>query len=160
MKTTFGGNSGYINYSESVRSLQAKNEGRFPKSLFKKEYEISEKKFKELEERGIIYISEWHHTSKFGNRTNFYAISDYVLFYLLTGKKDVAYNIYKKSKPNYKPLPFNKKSYNNKISFLAQATEHFIGVVEEGDVVKFKGAELKCISKTKHRKAPVFVFSK
>jgi len=73
---TFGGNSGYIGYSQSKRSLSAKNEGRYPKTLFKKYYSISEKKFKELEDRGVIYISEWHHTSKFGNKTNFYSIDD------------------------------------------------------------------------------------
>ena len=82
-----GGNSGYIGYSESVRSYNAKKDGKYPKTVFKKEYSITEKKFKELEERGVISISEWHHTSKFGNKTDFWAVNDFVLFYLFDREK-------------------------------------------------------------------------
>lgn len=154
-----GGNSGYIGYSESVRSYNAKKEGKYPKTLFKKEYGITEKKFKELEERGVISISEWHHTSKFGNKTDFWAVNDFVLFYLLKGEKEKAYNCYKNSKKNigYK-YTYNKKSRENARKILNEATEIFIGKVEIGENVIYKGVKLECFGKTKHRKAPYFKF--
>lgn len=156
-----GGNSGYIGYSESVRSYNAKKDGKYPKTVFKKEYSITEKKFKELEERGVISISEWHHTSKFGNKTDFWAVNDFVLFYLLTGQKEKAYNCYKNSKKNigYK-YTYNKKSRENARKLLNEATEFFIGKVEIGEEVIYRGVKMKCNHKTKHRKAPCFEFIK
>lgn len=68
----YGGNSGYIGYSMSKRAKQARNQGIFPKTDFKKEYGISERLFKIFTEIDCIYVSEWHHTSKFGNATDFY----------------------------------------------------------------------------------------
>ena len=73
---SFGGNSGYVGYSMSKRAQLARNNGIFPKTDFKKEFGISERLFKVLEEKKIVYVSEWHHTSKFGNRTNFYSWRD------------------------------------------------------------------------------------
>ena len=73
---SFGGNSGYVGYSMSKRAQQARNNGVFPKTDFKKEFGISERLFKVLEEKKIVYVSEWHHTSKVGNRTNFYSWRD------------------------------------------------------------------------------------
>lgn len=73
---TIGGNSGYVGYSMSKRAQQARNKGIFPKTDFKKEYGLSERLFKVLEKRGIVYVSEWHHTSKYGNRTDFYTWRD------------------------------------------------------------------------------------
>lgn len=42
-----------------------------------------------LEEAGIIYVSEWHHTSKYGNRTDFYRWSEdeYIDLYLSVKKE-------------------------------------------------------------------------
>lgn len=73
---SFGGNSGYVGYSMSKRAQQARNNGIFPKTDFKKEFGISERLFKVLEEKKIVYVSEWHHTSKAGNRKNFYSWRD------------------------------------------------------------------------------------
>ena len=73
---TIGGNSGYIGYSMSKRARQARVNGSFPKTDFKKEYGISDRLFKVLEKSGIVHVSEWHHTSKYGNRTNFYSWRD------------------------------------------------------------------------------------
>lgn len=83
MRTTFGGNRGYIGYSISVNGYNAKNEGRFPKTEFKKVYAITDKMFASFLENDIIYKSEWHHTSMYGNRTDFYAWQneDYREFY-------------------------------------------------------------------------------
>ncbi len=71
-RRSFGGNSGYVGYSMSKRAEQAREEGRFPKTDFKKEYAMPEKTLQVLTEAGIISNDEWHHTSKFGNRTTFY----------------------------------------------------------------------------------------
>ena len=158
---SIGGNSGYVGYSESVRAYNAKQEGKYPKTLFKKEYGITEKKFKELEERGVIYISEWHHTSKFGNKTDFWAVENFILFYLLIGQKQRAYDCYKNSKKYTAYKFFNKtKSRENAIKFCNEATEKFIGNVNIGEVVVHRGVKLECYHKTKHRKAPQFTFAK
>lgn len=69
---SIGGNSGYVGYSMSKRALKARNEGSFPKTDFKKEYSIAASHFDYLLKAGIIYVSEWHHTSRFGNKTDFY----------------------------------------------------------------------------------------
>lgn len=60
----------------SKRAVNARNEGKLPKTDFKKEYGISEKLFKVLKEIGVIGVQEWHHTSMYGNRTDFYGWSD------------------------------------------------------------------------------------
>lgn len=70
--TTFGGNSGYVGYSMSKRAAQARREGKFPKTDFKKEYGLSEKLFNVLCDADIICSYEWHHTSKYGSCTAFY----------------------------------------------------------------------------------------
>lgn len=85
---------GYINYSESVNSYNAKQDGRFPKTLFKKEWNLSEKKFHELVNRGLIAITEWHHTSKEYNRTNFYGIQNMPVFLMAIGQKEKAFSFW------------------------------------------------------------------
>lgn len=88
---TFGGNSGYAGYSMSKRAISARNDGAFPKTDFKKRHSVTSSHFNLLEDAGIIYISEWHHTSKFGNKTNFYRWSDdgYAEIYL-SKKKEIS----------------------------------------------------------------------
>ena len=71
-RTVFGGNSGYVGYSMSKRAAEAKEEGRYPKTEFKKEYHITEKSLDMLTRLGFIDNSEWHHTSIYGNKTPFY----------------------------------------------------------------------------------------
>ena len=71
-----GGNSGYVGYSMSKRAAEAREEGRFPKTDFKKEYDMPQQTLDALVEAGIIDNSEWHHTSKIGNRTTFYGWTD------------------------------------------------------------------------------------
>ena len=58
-----GGNRGYVGYSMSKRAAQAREEGRYPKTDFKKVYNISDKTLKALVLAGIIDDNEWHHTS-------------------------------------------------------------------------------------------------
>lgn len=68
-----GGNSGYIGYSMSRRAAEAREEGRFPKTDFKKEYGVTDKSLSALVKAGIVSDKEWHHTSKYGNKTTFYS---------------------------------------------------------------------------------------
>lgn len=71
MRNGYGVNHGYVGWSESKRSYAAKSVGIYPKTQFKKEYHISDKLFKEIDNAGG-FDHEWHHTSKFFNRTDFY----------------------------------------------------------------------------------------
>ena len=101
---SFGGNSGYVDYSMSKRAAEARREGRYPKTDFKKEYGVSGKSFDFLRKAGIISSSEWHHTSKFGNRTDFFSWSnDTDAEYYAANKKriDKAINDVEKLKPEY-----------------------------------------------------------
>ena len=71
-RTVFGGNSGYVGYSMSKRAVEAKEEGRYPKTEFRREYHITAKSLDMLTSLGFIDNSEWHHTSMYGNKTPFY----------------------------------------------------------------------------------------
>ena len=72
-RSYYGGNSGYVGYSMSVRAAEAREEGKFPKTVFCKEYKVSPAALNALIEARLIDDSEWHHTSVYGNRTTFYA---------------------------------------------------------------------------------------
>lgn len=98
-----GGNSGYVGYSMSKRAAQAREEGRFPKTDFKKVYGLSGREFDMLVSTGIIDDSEWHHTSKFGNKTTFYSWAE-----------DVYAEIYAANK---KEIDAIAKKYNLKNQF-------------------------------------------
>ena len=98
-----GGNSGYVGYSMSKRAAQAREEGRFPKTDFKKVYGLNDRAFDMLVSAGIIDDSEWHHTSKFGNKTTFYSWAE-----------DVYAEIYAANK---KEIDAIAKKYNLKNQF-------------------------------------------
>ena len=68
----FGNNSGYVGYSMSKRAARAKAAGKFPKTEFKREYGVSTKLFNILNRLHIVSATEWHHTSMYGNQTDFY----------------------------------------------------------------------------------------
>ncbi len=72
MHRAIGGNSGYVGYSMSKRAASARENGKYPKTDFKKEYSVTESALKSLVDSGIVNDNEWHHTSKFGNKTTFY----------------------------------------------------------------------------------------
>lgn len=71
-KTVYGGNRGYVGYSMSKRAAEARSEGRYPKTDFRKEYNVTAPALDLLVYCGIIDGSEWHHTSMYGNKTKFY----------------------------------------------------------------------------------------
>ena len=157
-------NSGYRGYSESVRAYEAKQEGKFPKTTFKRHYGISEKKFIELENRGVIYNSEWHHTSKFFNKTKFYAIENIILFYILIGKKQKAYELYKEKQKEIerilrKPTPHRTSGNAKKFKF--EAGMYFFTNkirIKVGEIVQYKGVNLECYHLTKTKKIAQFTF--
>lgn len=74
-------NSGYVGYSMSVRAADAYDDGKLPKSKLKEKYKLSETDFNYLLENDMLE-SEWHHTSKFYNKTNFYKINISGLIFL------------------------------------------------------------------------------
>ena len=69
-------NSGYVGYSMSVRAVKAYNNGFMPKTAFKKEFSISEKKFQSFIEDENNFQQEWHHCSKFFNKVYFFKPTD------------------------------------------------------------------------------------
>lgn len=69
---SFGGNSGYDGYSMSVRAREARADGKYPKTDFKKVYGLTDLAFSLLLVCDIIVEREWHHTSSWGNKTPFY----------------------------------------------------------------------------------------
>lgn len=75
-RTWYGGNSGYQGYSMSKRAVEAREEGRYPKTDFKKVYGINDATLNALVELNVISNDEWHHTSKYGNKTKFYSWID------------------------------------------------------------------------------------
>ena len=72
----FGGNSGYDGYSMSVRAREARADGKYPKTDFKKAYGLSTNVFNLLVGCEIIGSHEWHHTSSWGNQTLFWEWED------------------------------------------------------------------------------------
>ena len=89
-RTVFGGNSGYVGYSMSKRAAEAKEEGRYPKTEFRREYHITAKSLDMLTSLGFIDDSEWHHTSMYGNKTHFYGwVEDELADDYLKHKKEI-----------------------------------------------------------------------
>lgn len=59
--------SGYVGWSMSRRAAAACEDGEMPKSKWTKKDELF---------HTFLYNSSWHHTSKFFNETDFYAIDE------------------------------------------------------------------------------------
>ena len=77
-KVYFQPGASYLRYArgESLNSLKAKADGKYPKSLFVKEYGIKPKTKKFLEQN--YKPTEWHHTGKFANETYFWNFQEIV----------------------------------------------------------------------------------
>lgn len=63
--------AGYAGFSKSNNAVEAENSGRFPASVLAKKLKVNVEAIKAL-----LYPSEWHHTAKFYNRTDYYDIED------------------------------------------------------------------------------------
>ena len=85
-RSVYGGNSGYVGYSKSVRAVDAESRGLRNKSQMDKPF--ADRVNEILSENGedtrvtvsqikrdvdTIEADEWHHTSMYGNRTNYYS---------------------------------------------------------------------------------------
>ena len=99
LRNPFGGNSGYVGYSMSKRAAKAREDGRYPKTDFRKEYGVSPKSFDALVDAGIIDNSEWHHTSVYGNKTTFYGWKGLSGYIYAANKKEID-----KMVKGYKPM--------------------------------------------------------
>lgn len=141
MKKSIGGNSGYIGYSKSVRAVQAEKRGLVNKSQINKDFiDIVNSLIKK--NKGTIKVTvsqvknnldrinadEWHHTSKFGNKTYYYSaetIADYFNDYVSPEEK--AYEKWKLKCDNLKKDYYKldrqicdyvlKKVKNNKLGY-------------------------------------------
>ena len=81
----FGGNSGYVGYSKSKRAVAAENRGLRSKSQMDKSFadEVNEiiienggspVSLKAIKDAlPLIRADEWHHTSMYGNKTDYYS---------------------------------------------------------------------------------------
>lgn len=98
----FGGNSGYDGYSMSIRAKEAREEGRYPKTDFKKVYGINDRTLEVLVDLKVIDNTEWHHTSKYGNKTKFYSWYDENDFITYSENKKLIQQWIKEN--NFKPI--------------------------------------------------------
>lgn len=87
IKKSFGGNSGYVGYSKSKRAVDAEDRGLRSVSNMDREFaeEVSEIVSRESGKEAKVSLAEvkriakdmrgdeWHHTSKYGNRTQYYS---------------------------------------------------------------------------------------
>lgn len=110
-RRVYGGNSGYVGYSMSKRAAQAREEGKYPKTDFKKIYHVPDKLFNLLVNEYLIDDREWHHTSSYGNRTTFYSWTN-----------EAVKDCYSNNLDDIKKM-FRKKDYNGILSLLKQANE-------------------------------------
>ena len=95
-RRVIGGNSGYVGYSKSKRAVRAENAGLRNKSQMDAEFasEVNDIIASENPDQPKVTLKEikqslknikpdeWHHTSMYGNRTNYYSartVADYFL---------------------------------------------------------------------------------
>ena len=95
-RRAIGGNSGYVGYSKSKRAVRAENAGLRNKSQMDAEFasEVNDIIASENPDQPKVTLKEikqslknikpdeWHHTSMYGNRTNYYSarnVADYFL---------------------------------------------------------------------------------
>lgn len=92
----FGGNSGYFGYSKSLNAISAEERGLCNKSQMDKYFLdevnslISEElkspfktTLKEIKDN-LQYLEpdEWHHTSMYGNKTNYYSAATVARYFI------------------------------------------------------------------------------
>lgn len=93
-RTYYGGNSGYVGYSMSKRAFNAREDGAYPKTDFKKNYNLSQPLLDMLVNAGVVSDDEWHHTSMYGNKTTFYRWNDFA-YKAFSENRDAVESVYK-----------------------------------------------------------------
>lgn len=96
----FGGNSGYVGYSKSKRAVAAEVQGLRNKSQFDKDFKdevnsilvangykaVTISKMKTATK--FVSADEWHHTSKFGNRTDYFSAETIANFFMVDNTEE------------------------------------------------------------------------
>ena len=93
-RTYYGDNSGYVGYSMSKRAFNAREDGAYPKTDFKKNYNLSQPLLDMLVNAGVVSDDEWHHTSMYGNKTTFYRWNDFA-YKAFSENRDAVESVYK-----------------------------------------------------------------
>jgi hypothetical protein len=95
----FGGNSGYVGYSKSVRAVNAEERGLRSKSqidknfleevnaLLPKENQVTLKQIKD--NLKFINADEWHHTSMYGNKTDYYSAENIAEYFRPESEEEI-----------------------------------------------------------------------
>lgn len=172
----YGGNSGYQGYSKSNRAVEAEERGLRNKSQMDREFldevnaileEEGAKKVTLSEikrELNNIDADEWHHTSMYGNRTNYYSPETIADYFGGDYQEEKVRKIQKKKEEEDRKAEFNLlvekffqdfseyeryfiDDYNYKLAFktLGDNEIYYIDIVE----LKKSKKELKSIIKTK-----------
>lgn len=130
-----GGNSGYVGYSMSKRAAEAKEEGRFPKTQFVKEYGVPAAHLDALVAAGIISNDEWHHTSKFGNKTPFYGWVEDSFLQAYNDNKAAIEEIIEQYNGT-DPLSFTeRRKLTEKIAAIIESSESVVSAREPAEVL-------------------------
>lgn len=120
----FGGNSGYVGYSKSVRAVEAEENGLRNKSQMDRDFLdevkniIEEKTGKKskltlaLIKKSLVNIryDEWHHTSVYGNKTYYYSAETIADYFIEKGGDDIK-NVNNKNTVDKNKILANVKSH-------------------------------------------------
>ncbi len=102
---SFGGNSGYVGYSKSKRAVEAEERGLRNKSQMNKDFAEEVNRLIQEQAPGTpkvtlkmikdalgkkIKADEWHHTSKYGNRTDYWSAETVAAYFTPESAEDVA----------------------------------------------------------------------
>ena len=105
----YGGNSGYVGYSKSRRAVLAEERGLRNKSQMDKSFaeevnivlselqpDAKKVTLKEIKDSlDDIRADEWHHTSKYGNRTNYYSADTVAKYFVSETESEKSARLHK-----------------------------------------------------------------
>lgn len=147
-KRIYGGNSGYQGYSKSKRAVMAESNGLRNKSqmnaTFKNEVNailaaegLKPVTLKQIKDNlSKIRPTEWHHTSKFGNRTDYWS-SESVANYFIYNTDNTASRTANKSddiKRAYEQILANVNNCDD--TFVSSPTYHYVVIFNGSKDVK------------------------
>lgn len=132
-RTYYGGNSGYVGYSMSKRAFNAREDGAYPKTDFKKNYNIPQPLLDILVNAGVVSDDEWHHTSMYGNKTTFYRWNDFA-YKAFSENRDAVESVYKDNTLGNEEKAFLIKDIIDKA--ITPIKEQFDALSSEYDAVR------------------------
>lgn len=146
----FGGNSGYVGYSKSKRAVAAETNGLRNKSQFDKDFRdevnsiliangykaVTISKMKTATK--FVSADEWHHTSKFGNRTDYYSAETIANFFMVdTDKSEDEEEIKRAIEKEFDALLMEKIPYT--CEYLDSPVKLVVFTAYNGMKISFKG---------------------